>query len=89
MLPVTAHHEKPDHMCSCAGPSAKSAGTFVVMVASPEYTCAAGKLRYAKSPAKSLIYQTVDEVPEKGKKCARSLRPCDMLLFASEYELMR
>ena len=65
---------KPAHsICSYAGPSARSACTFAVMVASPEYTCAAGKLRYAKSPAKSLIYQTVDEVPDKANTCARQL----------------
>ena len=45
------------------------------MVASPAYTCAVGKLRYANSPAKSLIYQTGEEVSEIGKKCAVSCLP--------------
>ena len=35
----------------------------------PEYTRAVGMQRYANSPAKTLIYQTGEQVPENGKKC--------------------
>jgi hypothetical protein len=41
-----------------------------MVTSNPEYTRAVGKARYANSAAKTLIYQTGEEVGDSLKKCA-------------------
>lgn len=52
-----------------------------------EYTRDVGKERYAKSAAKTLIYQTGADIPGKVKQCAPASLPCALCSLLEPQEL--